>query len=213
MSRLARNKSGRGFSLLEVMVAITVLTIGLISVAALATTMLATGKRSKYMALASTLASEKLEDLNRYPSDAPQVCVPTGNTTAGSLASGASETPVSVTCPTGTTGSVPYGDDVDISFGQGNNTCPNEGGCFAEQVSSVSNGTTQYITTFHSPDGVINTTTPSTSPSSQTMTFHRQWLIEANTPVTGVRRITVLVNMVNNTVNPPVTFQMSTVRP
>ena len=213
MSRLGRNKSGRGFSLLEVMVAITVLTIGLISVAALATTMLATGKRSKYMALASTLASEKLEDLNRYPTDAPQVCVPTGNTTAGSLATGASETPVSVTCPTGTTGSVPYGDDVDISFGQGNATCPNEGGCFAEQVSSVSNGTTQYITTFHSPDGVINTTTPSSTPSSQTMTFHRQWLIEANTPVTGVRRITVLVLMVNNTVNPPVSFQMSTVRP
>jgi len=209
MSPSSKTRRQRGFSLLEVLVAITVLTIGLISVAALATTMLATGKRSKYMALASTLASEKLEDLNHYPPDVVQVCVPTANASVGNILSDAGI--VSITCPTGASGTVPYQDDVDISFG-GNSDCPNVGGCFAEQVSSLVNGTTMYTTTYHSPDGVL-TTPAATNTTSQTMTFHRRWLIEANTPVTGVRRVTVKVTMNNNTVTPPVQFQMSTVRP
>jgi len=195
------------------MVATAVLTIGLVSVAALATTMLATGKRSKYMSLASTLASEKLEDLSRYPSDVPQVCVPTGSTSVGSITSG-SNIMQTTTCPSPSTasGSVAYYDDVDISFGTGGGDCPSQGGCFSETVSSVANNTTQYSTIYHSPDGRI-TGVISTSQPTQTMTFHRQWLIEANTPVTGVRRITVYVTLTNNTVKPPVTFQMSAVRP
>ncbi|HUN90399.1 MAG TPA: prepilin-type N-terminal cleavage/methylation domain-containing protein [Terriglobales bacterium] len=214
MSPSSHNKKKRGFSLLEVLVAITVLTIGLISVGALATTMLATGKRSKYMALASTLASEKLEDLNRYPADAPQVCIPSGQTSVGSIPPAADYGTVSTTCPTnGATSSVPYQDDVDISFGSGNSNCPADGGCFAEQITSVTNGTTYYTTTYHSPTGIVTSTAASNTSSTQTMTFHRQWLIEGDTPVAGVRRVTVAVSMVNKTVNPPVKFQMSTVRP
>ncbi len=211
MSTLSRNSrsSADGFTLIETMIAIAVLTIGLISVAALATTMLATGKRSKYMALASTLASEKLEDLSRYPADAPEVCMPSGSTSVGSLTTDILQT---TTCTGGASGSIPYDDDVDISFGTGGGDCPNAGGCFSETVSSVVSGSTQYTTTYHSPDGRITTVT-STTPSSQKMTFHRRWLIEADTPVTGVRRVTVVVNMLNNTVNPPVNFQMSAVRP
>lgn len=211
MSTSSRNRkpSAKGFTLIETMIAIAVLTIGLISVAALATTMLATGKRSKYMALASTLASEKLEDLSRYPSDAPEVCVPTGSTSVGSLTTDVLQT---TTCSGGASASIPYDDDVDISFGTGGGDCPNAGGCFAETVSSVVSGNTEYTTTYHSPDGQITTVT-STTASSQKMTFHRRWLIEGDTPVTGVRRVTVEVSLVNNTVNPPVTFQMSAVRP
>lgn len=213
MQQSCRNKRARGFSLIEVMVAIAVLTIGLISVAALATTMLATGKRSKYMALASSLASEKLEDLNRYPASAPQVCVQTGDTSEGQIGTDANPAIKSITCPSGQSSSVPYVDDVDISFGTGNSACPNEGGCFAEQISSVNNGTTQYTTIYHSPTGLITTTAASNTASAQTMTFHRRWLIEADQPVAGLRRVTVQVTMTNNTVKPPVSFQMSTVRP
>ncbi len=199
----------QGFSLIEVMVAIAVLTIGLISVAALATTMLAMGKRSKYMALASTLASEKLEDISRYPNDVPQVCIPTGSTTAGSLTSDINQT---TTCPKGDSATVVYNDDVSISLGNSTGDCPNMGGCFAETISGQSGGNTVYSTTYHSPDGVITTPTATTTAPAK-MTFHRRWLIEGDTPVTGVRRATVLVTLSDNSVNPPVTFRMSTVRP
>lgn len=205
----SKKKGTRGFTLIEVMVATFVLAIGLVSVAALATTMLATGKRSKYMALASSLASEKLEDLSRYPADDPNVCVPTGNTSVGSLTTSVLQT---TTCSGGASASVPYYDDVDISFGNSSSDCPSTGGCFAETISAVNNGTTQYTTTYHSPDGHLTATTSSTK-STQTFTFHRSWLIEANTPVTGVRRVTVLITLENSAVNPPVTFQMSSVRP
>jgi prepilin-type N-terminal cleavage/methylation domain-containing protein len=203
----------RGFTLIEVMVATFVLTIGLISVAALATTMLATGKRSKYMALASTLASEKLEDLSRYPADVPQVCIPTGNTTAGSLTT--DSTPASVTCPKGDAGTVFYNDDVNISLGTSASTggnCPNEGGCFAETVSGLNGTSTVYATTYHSPDGVVSTPAATSSKPSN-MTFHRRWLIEGDTPVAGVRRVTVVVSLIDNSVKPAVQFQMSMVRP
>ena len=208
---MMKGRSNRGFSLIEVMVAIFVLTIGLISVAALATTMLATGKRSKYMALASSLASEKLEDLSRFPSDVPEVCIPASTTSVGSLTSDILQT---TTCANGASASVPYNDDVSISFGTGGGDCPNAGGCFAETITGTnSSGTTQYLTTYHSPDGRITTPAATTTASSQKMTFHRRWLVEGDTPVTGVRRVTVLVTLSNNTVNPPVTFQMSSVRP
>jgi hypothetical protein len=51
------------------------------------------------------------------------------------------------------------------------------------------------------------------------MTFLRTWLIEANPPLgtsgqvmNGTRRITVLVTLTDQSVQPPVTFQMSEVR-
>ena len=210
MSRLSKRSRARGFTLIEVMVSIFILSIGIISVAALATTMLATGKRSKYMALASSLASEKLEDLSRYPSDNPQVCVPTGNTTAGSLTTDSA--PATVTCPSGSSNSVSYDDDVSINLGNATGDCPNAGGCFSETVSSVGSSGTQYVTTYHSPDGRITTSAPTTTVPGN-MTFHRRWYIEANTPVSGVRRVTVLVTLSNNTVQPAVKFQMTSVRP
>jgi hypothetical protein len=44
------------------------------------------------------------------------------------------------------------------------------------------------------------------------MNFQRAWLIENNTPVQGTRRITVLVTLTDQSVKPPVSFQMSMVR-
>jgi type IV pilus modification protein PilV len=57
----------RGFTLIEILVAIAVLTIGLISVATLMSQTVNTTSHSRYMSTASMLASEKLEDLSRFP--------------------------------------------------------------------------------------------------------------------------------------------------
>ncbi len=56
---------------------------------------------------------------------------------------------------------------------------------------------------------------PSSTPPSGagSISFKRRWEIDLNQPVTGVRRITVLVTLENQSVQPPVTFQMSMVRP
>jgi prepilin-type N-terminal cleavage/methylation domain-containing protein len=208
--------SDDGFSLLEVMVAITVLTVGMLAAALLSTNMMSGGERSKYMSLAATLASEKLEDLNRWSARDPQVCVPAGSTSVGSLATDVLQT---TTCPTGLSASVSYYDDVNIALtGNGTGTnCPGAtSGCLAETVSSVNNGSTVYTTTYHTPDGEINVNTSPTPPT--TTIFHRRWLIEADptvngSNVTGVRRVTVLVTLMDNSIQPGVTFQMSTVRP
>ena len=41
------------------------------------------------------------------------------------------------------------------------------------------------------------------------MTYLRRWRIEKDVPTPGLRRVTVLVQLEDNSVQPPVTFQMS----
>ena len=179
--------------------------------AALTAKMLATGRQSKYMSLASTLASEKLEDLNRYSPNDPQVCVPTANTSVGSLTTDVMQ---STTCATsGFTNTVAYFDNVSVSLSTSSSACPNTtAGCFSETVSGISAGANSYTTTYHSPDGqIVTPATTSVAPSN--MTFHRRWIVEGNAPVTGTRRVTVLVTLLDKTVWPSVNFQMSLVRP
>jgi Tfp pilus assembly protein PilV len=208
--RAHKQAANAGFTVIEVAVAIFVLTVGLVSVAALAGTMLTTGNRSKYLSLEASLASEKLEDLNRWPASQPQVCVPTGTASLGSLTSDVLQT---TTCDSGASGSVAYYDNVNINFTSGTSDCASStGGCFAETVTYQNGSTTEYTTTYHSPDGTITSSTSSNAPAN--MTFHRRWVIEANSPVTGVRRVTVLVSLQSTNVQPSnATFQMSMVRP
>jgi prepilin-type N-terminal cleavage/methylation domain-containing protein len=69
-----------GFTLIETMVAIVLLCIGLLSVAALMSQMVRGSSTSRYMSSAAMLASEKLEDLNRYAStDAAVAASPAGS--------------------------------------------------------------------------------------------------------------------------------------
>ncbi len=208
MSPSRRKPVDRGFTLLEVMVAIFVLSVGLISTAVLAGSIMGGVKRSKYMSLSATLASEKIEDLSRWAADNPQVCVPPGAATVGSLTADVLQT---TTCVNSSSGSVNYYDDVNVSLSSAGDCPGTSAGCFSETVSTLNAGATVYTTTVHSPDGSVQTTTSNTPPA--VATFHRRWQIESNTPVNGVRRLTVLVTLNDRTVLPPVSFQMSTVRP
>jgi hypothetical protein len=101
---------------------------------------------------------------------------------------------------------VNYYDDVEIS---------DSSGAVSETISQVISGSTSYKTTSHNPDGTITTSnsTSNTAADANATSFHRRWTIEMDQPVTGVRRITVLVTLNNSLVQTPVTFQMSTVRP
>jgi Tfp pilus assembly protein PilV len=186
--RPARKRSlGLGFSVLEVLIAITVLVIGLSAMAALVAQTLGGTERARYMALATTLASEKLEDLNRYPVATPPV---TPLVQGGSL----------------TADNTGYNDNVDLSNTQGQvgESMLTSGGGYST-IAHQSTGEVDVATNAVSalPGG------------SGTMVFHRQWLIEQDPVVSGVtltgsRRITVLVTMPGQKAN--VSFQMSMVR-
>jgi len=195
-------KGSGGFTIVEVLVATFILIVGLVAVAGVVGSTLGSTARSEYMTQAATVATEKLEDLNRFPSTDANVAVTSGST-AGSLTSDAQQS-VSVN---GVTETVNYYDEVYFS--------PSVGALQETESSINGAGTTQYTTISYTPDGQISTSAPSsTAPSSAgTINFERRWIIEANQPVSGVRRITVLVTLLNQSVQPPVTFQMSMVRP
>jgi Tfp pilus assembly protein PilV len=190
LTQPARKRSPRfGFSILEVLIAITVLVVGLTAMAALVAQTLGGTERARYMALVTTLASEKLEDLSRYPAATPAVT---------QLAGGGSIT-------SDTTG---YNDNVDLSNTQGQiaESIPTSGGGYSNIIHQATGEV----------DVVPNATTPP-SAGSGTMVFHRQWMIEQDPVVNGVtltgsRRVTVLVTMPNQTSGLPIRFQMSTIR-
>ena len=199
-----RATSRKGFSLLEVVVSIGVLAIGMTSMAFLVTQSIRGTDRSKYMSLAATLASEKLEDLNRWPTADPHIAVPTGSS-AGSLTGDIVTTVTVGGVPT----DVNYFDQIAVSV---------SGGVYSHIVTGLDDaGNTSYTRTTHQPDGRIQSFTTAalgTGAWSQgTVQYKRRWLIERNTPVGGVRRITVRVTLEGPFVRPPVNFQMSTVRP
>lgn len=195
-------------SLIETLVAISIMSVGLMSMALLMARMITTTSRSGSMSTAMQLASEKLEDLNRYPCAAndlskcdPNIAVPVG-TTAGSLTADSSAT---VTSDSETV-LVNYWDEVRFDA---------TAGAVKEIKTGVDgSGNTTYTTVSHAPDGTISTSIPSTTaPStSGTANFKRRWVIEKDQPAPGVRRVTVLVTL-QNPVGTPVNSQMSMVRP
>jgi len=177
-----------GFSILEIIIAITVLAIGLSAMAALVASSLNGTERARYMALATTLASEKLEDLNRWPSSDSHVA------TGGSLTSDS------------TVGTINYYDDIDLS---------NQTGQVSETV-AITGG---YSSVIHKSTGEVIPTSNTAPPSgSGVIGLHRRWLVEANPVVNGItltgsRRVTVVVNLSNQSGGPAISFQMSLVRP
>jgi prepilin-type N-terminal cleavage/methylation domain-containing protein len=199
---IRKNTVSKGFTLIEVMVALFILAVGLSSVAALLANVIGGTSRTEYMTQAATLASEKLEDLNRYPPGDPNVAVTTG-VTAGSISADSS---ASVTS-NGVTENVNYMDEVFFSPTMG---------AVSETISGLDgSGNASYTTTAYTPNGSIATVTTGNRASltSGAIYFKRRWVIEANQPISGLRRITVYVFLENQSIAPNVSFQMTLVRP
>jgi Tfp pilus assembly protein PilV len=177
---------------MEVLIAMFILTVGLTAMATLVAQSLSGTDNARYLGLATTLVSEKLEDLNRWPAADPHVAV------GGSLSADSA------------TGSINYYDDVDLS---------NTNGYVSETIASTTGTTTTYSNVIHNATGYVNTAATTQAPSgSGIVAFHRRWLIEADPVVNGItltgsRRVTVLVTLTNQAVQPGVSFQMSLVRP
>lgn len=183
-----------------------VLTVGLVALSSLAATTLNNTARSRYMGVAANLASEKLEDLNRYPTTDCNVAVASGST-YGSLTTDSSQ---AVSCNSGTS-TIDYYDDMDVT---------DSSGAISETTETGSGSGLTYTTTRHTPDGLLNSNGTMTTNSNSAATagtnavdFHRRWTIEMDQPLTGIRRITVLVTLVNGFMSPPVSYQMTMVRP
>jgi prepilin-type N-terminal cleavage/methylation domain-containing protein len=192
-----------GFTLLETIIAMVILTVGMLALASLFAKTTLTTNMSRYMSTQSLLASEKLDDLNRLSAKVPlppAIAVPGGGT-AGSLTV---DTSASVT--SGVTQNVDYFDTVQISAG---NT-----GVSETFTGLNAGGQTTYTTVTHSPNGLVTTaaaTTVAPVPPPDAINFKRRWVIEQDVPVVGVRRITVQVTVMD--VPNAVPFQMSMVRP
>jgi prepilin-type N-terminal cleavage/methylation domain-containing protein len=190
LHRLVRNADrAAGFSLLEVLIAITILTVGLTAVACLVAQTLSGTDRARYMGLATTLASEKLEDLNRWPSVDPHVGAG-GSLTSDNAANGYN-----------------YFDDVDLS---------NTTGQVSETI-STSTGYQSVI--HKATGEVLPSSNTAAPTGSGIIAFHRRWLIEPSPVINGItltgsRRVTVLVKLTTlGGINSAISFQMSLVRP
>jgi type IV pilus modification protein PilV len=198
----SKKQTIRGFSLIEVLVSIVILSIGLLSVAALIGSTMNLGTTARYMSMANTLASEKLDTLNKWPSS-------NANIAPGGSLSGAS------TCASGDT----YCDQVTMNESSGANY---------ETQTQIVNGNPVTTTIVQTRTGCVNTPTNCgvANPTGGS-TFTRRWLITAPVTVTsaggtiktvgtaasGPRRITVLVILNNQQAGSPVSFQLSMVRP
>jgi type IV pilus modification protein PilV len=193
-----RTMAAGGFTLLEVMVALVILTVGLMGMALLMANMYKNTVRSRYMSMAAVLASEKLEELNSYSHTDPHVC--DANGTAGSLTV---DTPPAVAaCASGI--QVSYYDTVTLANASS--------GAVSETYYTWDGTQYQYVTQDFQADGQYRLPESVSAPPPGA-TFGRRWVVQPNTPVTGVRMVTVLVTLLDQTVQPPVTFQMSMVRP
>jgi prepilin-type N-terminal cleavage/methylation domain-containing protein len=190
-----------GFTLVETMMAIAILTIGLLGVAAMITSTASFGTRARYMNMANVLASEKLDSLNKYP--ATDLNMAAGGALTGPAVCGATDI---------------YCDQVTVN---------EVGGADYETQTQVVNGTDVTTTVVHTKTGCVDTpancgvTAPAAGAGS---TFTRRWLITANPTVTavgggtvvitGARKITVIVTLNNQVASvAAVSFQMSMVRP
>jgi Tfp pilus assembly protein PilV len=184
--------------MVEVIVSMAIMTIGLLGVAALIGTTLSAGTQARYMNIANVLASEKLDNLNKWPSNDPNVAP------GGALAG-----------PPNCAAGDAYCDQVTVSELSGANY---------ETQTQIVNGLPVTTTIVHTNAGCVDT--PANcgvpNPNGNGNTFTRRWLITQSpvitdtagnaTTVTGARRITVLVSL-PQAGRIPVNFQMSMVRP
>lgn len=208
-SQIKNLRTTAGFSLIEVMVALSILAIGLLGVAALIGSLIATGGKTRSSSTANILASEKLDDLNKWPCNDGDSNVITCD---DNLSTGGSLTGPSV-CAVDDT----HCDQVTVSEASGAD--------YETQTQYDAHGNYQVATIVHTSAGCVDTPANCgvAAPTASGSTYTRRWLITADPTITasdgttvtatGSRRITVIVTQNNTPANAPVSFQMSMVRP
>jgi prepilin-type N-terminal cleavage/methylation domain-containing protein len=195
-----KNKRGNGFSLIEVVVAITILTIGVISVAFMMAGTAVLGTVARGSNMANVLASEKLDSLSKYPASDPNVAP------GGALAG-----------PVACVGGDIYCDTVTVN--------ESSGADYLTQSQVNTDGVTQTTTIVHASTGCVDTPANcgvAAAPATG-ISFTRRWLITLNptitstggatSTITGYRRITVIVTQDDSSDGHPASLQMSMVRP
>ena len=151
--------------------------------------------------MATTFASEKLEDLNRWPTWDPHVCAASG-THGGQPDRGRAGGQRHLQRDHRHGGLLRRRGDFRFS------------GAVCETVSSERRRPDLYLDVPHtgrSHDHLDQHTANAIDVGA--VAFHRRWTIEKDQPITGVKRITVLVTLSNGYMNPPISVQESTVRP
>lgn len=186
MSQQPRKTSRqRGFTLIETMVSIMILTIGLVGTAALMSSTVNMGAHARYNSTAALLASEKMEDLDRYPDNDPNM-TPGGSLTADIAG---------------------FNDSVQISSTNGNiNETTVQGG-----VSTLYTQTPDGTVTVTPATGLGAATGDELTYHRRWLLTPNPSV--NGVAVTGAVQITVLVTLNNQALQPPVTYQISMVHP
>ena len=175
----------RGFTLIETMVSILILTIGLVGTAALMSNSVNMGAHARYVSTAALLASEKMEDLDRFPDNDPNL------TPGGSL--GADITG--------------YSDSVQISTANGNINEVTTANGVPTLYTQKPDGTVVVTSGAGLP-----AVTPDMLTYDRRWLITASPTVGPNV-ITGAVQITVLVTLTNQALKPAVTYQTSLVHP
>jgi prepilin-type N-terminal cleavage/methylation domain-containing protein len=174
-----------GFTLIEMMVSILVLTIGLVGTAALMSNSVNMGAHARYVSTAALLASEKMEDLDRFPNNDPNI-LPGGSLT-GNVAG--------------------YWDSVQISTSNGNINETTTTGGVTTLYTQKPDGTVGVTL-----GATLPPATPDMLTFTRRWQITPDPTVGPNV-IKGAVQITVLVTLNNQALNPPVTYQTSLVHP
>jgi prepilin-type N-terminal cleavage/methylation domain-containing protein len=221
-NRGSGNGKQGGFTLVEVLVSIAVMAVGLLSVAALIAGTLEAGTRARFMSMASILASEKLDSLNKWPSgDIPG----TATTAQSQLPTDPNIWPGGVISTAPCAAGDQWCDQVTVSEASGADYETQTQLVFSPNPAPNGSFQPQTTTIVHTSAGCVGTPAACgvAQPAAGGATFTRRWKITqdptinavggGNAQATGTRRITVLVTLNDASFNTPVNFQLSMVRP
>ena len=182
---LRKPRAQRGFTLIETMVAILVLTIGLVGTAALMSQSVNMGAHARFVSTAALLASEKMEDLDRFPDNDPNLAA--GGSLGADIAG--------------------YSDSVQISSNDGNINETTVSAGTTTLYTQKPDGTVVVT-----PGAGLPAATPDLLTFDRRWQITANPTVGGQV-ITGAVQITVLVTLSNKTLNPPVTFQTSLVHP
>jgi prepilin-type N-terminal cleavage/methylation domain-containing protein len=175
----------QGFTLIETMVSILILTVGLVGTAALMSNSVNMGAHARYVSTAALLASEKMEDLDRFPDNDPNLA-PGGSLTADITK---------------------YSDSVQISTANGNINEVTTANGVTTLYTQKPDGTVVVTSGASLPAA-----TPDMLTYDRRWLIVANPTVGANT-ITGAVQITVLVTLTNQALKPVVTYQTSLVHP